>query len=522
MIKDVRVLNKIDHQDILSEEALWFVSELHRQLDNWRKNLLIARRQRKERFQAGYLPDFDASTKDIRDGTWKVADIPEDMQKRVVEITGPVDRKMVINALNSGADCFMADFEDSNSPTWENCINGQINLRDAVNGSISLKTGRKTYQLKDETAKLMVRPRGLHMVEPNLEIDGEPVSASLFDFGLFFYHNIAELFERGETPAFYLPKLESAQEAAWWRDVFTLAEHLLSIPLGTIRATVLIETLPAAFQMDEILYQLRGYSAGLNAGRWDYIFSAIKTLGHNPEYIFPNRSEVIMETHMMKSYAQLLIETCHRRGIHAMGGMSAYIPRKDHEYKNQDALAKVAKDKRNEAILGHDGTWVAHPGLIDIARKEFNELFLSRPNQIERQTDYQIKQKDLLQVPRGNITYEELCNNVRVCLQYMSHWVTGTGCVPINYLMEDLATAEISRTQVAQWLKHEISFSDGDGVVDEALLAIVLDQETTNLKDELYSEPKIIDLVSDRFLWLINNDIDFMSNFLYEDLNAQN
>lgn len=510
-------MNK-EYADILTPDAHKFLYELHCAFQKRIRSQLSARKAQKVEFQAGELPDFIKATEEIRDTEWKVAPIPADMQRRVVEITGPVDRKMVINALNSGADCFMADFEDSNSPTWHNCMQGQINLRDAVNRTISLETPKKTYKLNNKIAKLMVRPRGWHLREKHCICDGEVMSASLFDFGLFFYHNAETMIERGETPAFYLPKIEHYMEARLWADVFKFAEEWFDLPYGSIRATVLIETLPVAFQMNEILWELKDYSAGLNAGRWDYIFSAIKTLGNDSRYIFPNRSEVTMDKHMMMSYAKLLVETCHKRGVHGMGGMSAYIPRKDDAEKNNQALNKVKQDKLAEASLGHDGTWVAHPGLLDIARNAFEVVLNGRDNQIDRQLNHEIKQTNLLRVPQGNITYEELCNNVRVSIQYIASWLEGNGCVPLNYLMEDAATAEISRTQVWQWLHHEVNFSDGDGKVDKETVTIVIDQELRKLEEEQYSSAEKLNQATELFSDLVFAETceDFLTLPAYE------
>lgn len=451
-------------EEILSKDALDFLEELQWRFEPFLNEELVRRKSPKATAE-------NLEIKIIEEQGWTVAPIPEDMRNRTVEITGPVDRKMVINALNSGANCFMADFEDSNSPTWENCVYGQVNMRDAVNRTISLKTGKKQYQLNDNIAKLMVRPRGLHLKEKNVIINDRYLPAALFDFGLFMFHNAKTLVERGETPAFYLPKLESSHEAAWWEKVISYTEERLGVP-GSVRVTVLIETLPAAFEMQAILYELRNHIAGLNAGRWDYIFSAIKVLGADPNYVFPNRSQVTMKTHMMHSYAQLIVQTCHAHGAQAMGGMAAQIPRKDDMLANQKALAKVRLDKELEARMGYDGTWVAHPGLVEIARERFKTI----QDRGTRESVKNITKEDLLQVPTGSFTYDELYNNVRVSLAYMYNWSAGNGCVAIDYLMEDLATVEISRAQVWQWLYHGVELDGGEGKVDEALVDIVLDQ----------------------------------------------
>lgn len=402
------------------------------------------------------MPDFLAKTEGVRKGSWKIAPVPKDLQDRRVEITGPVDRKMVINALNSGADVFMADFEDSHSPTWEGTINGHINMMDAVRRTISFTSPEgKNYALKEKTATLFVRPRGWHLVEKNVEIDGEPVSGSFFDFGLYFSHNAKELIERGTGPYFYLPKMESHLEARLWNDVFNFAQDELKVPRGTIKATVLIETILAAFEMDEILYELRDHSAGLNCGRWDYIFSFIKKFRNKPDFVVPDRATVTMNEHFLKSYCELLVQTCHKRGAHAMGGMAAQIPIKNDPEANAAAMDRVVKDKQREVKLGHDGTWVAHPGLVQIARDAFTSGGVTGPNQLHvTRDDVKITASDLLKVPKGEITDAGLRTNIRVGVQYLEAWLRGSGCVPLYNLMEDAATAEISRAQIWQWIKH--------------------------------------------------------------------
>jgi len=447
---------------ILTGDAASFLQQLTREFRGRLKELLDSRRQRQTFYDEGYLPNFDIETKAIRDSSWTVAKIPECLLDRRVEITGPAgDRKMVINALNSGANVFMADFEDSLSPAWENILRGQINLKHVVDRSISFRHPKKGfYQLNKNIATLFVRPRGLHMKESHFKVDGLSIPASLFDFGLFMFHNAKTMSANGSGPYFYLPKIEHYQEAAWWNDVFNWAQDYLEISRGTIRATVLIETLPAAFQMNEILWELKDHSAGLNCGRWDYIFSCIKTLRNHSDSVFPDRSQVTMNTHFMKSYAQLLVQTCHRRGVHAMGGMAAQIPIRGDEEANSMALEKVRQDKLREAQMGHDGTWVAHPGLIETARDVFDEI-MPEPNQINNTPhSHLISQDDLIKIPSGTVTTEGLSKNIKVSIQYMAAWLAGNGCVPLDNLMEDAATAEISRVQIWQWLKNHAMLDD--------------------------------------------------------------
>src|SRR5580698_123971 len=447
--------------EILTPQAVEFLGALARNFENRRTELLRARTDRQKTFDEGALPDFLPETASVREADWTVAPIPKDLLDRRVEITGPVDRKMVINALNSGANVFMADFEDSNTPTWANVVEGQINLRDAVNRSIRLVSPEgKKYELTEKTATLMVRPRGWHLVEKHVLVDSQPISASLFDFGLFFFHNAGQLLKRGTGPYFYLPKMESHLEARLWNDIFVFAQEQLSIPKGTIRATVLIETILAAFEMDEILWELREHSAGLNCGRWDYIFSFIKKFRKRPEFVLPNRALVTMDRHFLNSYVQLLIKTCHRRGIHAMGGMAAQIPIKNDPAANEQALEKVRQDKLREVRAGHDGTWVAHPGLVPVA-KEIFDAHMPGPNQLQVRPGTHVTAADLLTVPDGEITEAGLRWNIDVGIQYLEAWLRGSGCVPIYNLMEDAATAEICRAQVWQWVKHGARLSDG-------------------------------------------------------------
>jgi malate synthase len=452
----------MSQSEVLTPEAVNFIEDLHRRFNSTRLECLARREVRQAEIDAGQYPDFLPATAAVRQAEWTVAPIPPDLHDRRVEITGPVDRKMVINALNSGASVFMADFEDANSPTWTNNIEGQINLRDAIRRTISFDAPNgKHYELNEKTATLLVRPRGWHLVEKHVSVDDEPMSASLFDFGLYFFHNHEALKAAGTGPYFYLPKMESHLEARLWNDVFNHAQDALGVPRGTIRATVLIETILAAFEMDEILHELRDHSAGLNCGRWDYIFSFIKRFRNRPEFVLPDRAQVTMTSHFLDSYVKLLIQTCHRRGIHAMGGMAAQIPIRNDEAANAAALEKVRLDKLREVKAGHDGTWVAHPGLIPIAKGVFDE-HMSGANQISRRRDdVQVTAADLLRVPNGDTTEQGLRINIDVGVQYLEAWLAGNGCVPIYNLMEDAATAEISRTQVWQWVKHGARLNDG-------------------------------------------------------------
>ncbi|MGE5815936.1 MAG: malate synthase A [Acidobacteriota bacterium] len=464
--------------DVLTPPAVAFLERLSRTFEPERRKLLARREARQKELNAGVVPDFLWRTRSIREADWLVAPIPADLEDRRVEITGPVDRKMIINALNSGANVFMADFEDSNSPTWKNTLEGQVNLRDAVNATIGFTSPEgKRYELGPRPATLMVRPRGWHLHERHFLVDGEPISASLFDFGLFFFHNAKRLVERGTGPYFYLPKLESHLEAQLWNAVFCFAQERLGLPRGTIRATVLIETILAAFEMDEILYELRDHSAGLNCGRWDYIFSFIKKFRNHPSFVLPDRATVTMDQHFLKSYVDLLIQTCHRRGIHAMGGMAAQIPIKDDPAANEAALDKVRRDKVREVLAGHDGTWVAHPGLVPLAKEVF-DTHMPEPNQIRQpRPPVSVHARDLLDVPRGEITQKGLRWNIDVGLQYMSSWLDGQGCVPIYHLMEDAATAEICRTQVWQWLRHGAKFADGRPIEPAYVRSVIHEQK---------------------------------------------
>ncbi|MCZ6613964.1 MAG: malate synthase A [Thaumarchaeota archaeon] len=456
---------------ILNSEALDFIVALHRKFDRTRKDLLARRVIVQAEIDAGKLPEMSEDDQSVADQSWSVASSPDDLQDRRVEITGPVDRKMMINALNSGACAFMADLEDSLSPSWANVVKGQKNLMDAVRRTISFESAEgKSYKLKENIATLLVRPRGWHLEEKHLTVDGAPVSASLFDFGLYFFHNAKELIQRGTGPYFYLAKLENYYEARLWNDVFNLSQDLLGIPRGTIRATVLIETILAALQMDQILYELRTHSAGLNAGRWDYIFSVIKKFRNNPDFVLPDRAQILMTVPFMRSYTEALVKTCHKRGAHAIGGMAAFVPsRKDPEI-NAVALEKVRDDKEREASEGFDGTWVAHPDLVPVARDVFDKFIGDRQNQKDRlREEVSIRQAEILnvKVPGGNVTQQGLQNNVSVALQYLESWMRGVGAVTIYNLMEDTATAEIARAQLWQWIVHKATLEDGNVVTTE-------------------------------------------------------
>ena len=472
--------------DILTDEACAFVAMLERRFGAERRRLLEARATFQARIDAGENPAFRPDTKAIREGDWTIAGTPADLADRRVEITGPVDRKMIINALNCGASCFMADFEDAASPTWEAMIAGQVNLRDAARRTIALTdpNSGKSYALGDETATLIVRPRGWHLEEAHLLVDGRPVSASLFDFGLYFFHNAAELRARGSGPYFYLPKLEHCEEAALWNAAFVAAQEELGLPIGTIKATVLIETITAAFEMDEILHALKDHIVGLNCGRWDYIFSVIKTFRNRPDWVLPDRGLVTMTQPFMRAYSRLLIKTCHRRGAHAMGGMAAQIPIKGDDAANEEAFGKVRADKEREAGDGHDGTWVAHPGLVPVAREVFDRS-MPQANQVSRQLgNVTVTEADLLAVPEGELTEEGLRNNIRVAIQYIAAWLAGRGAVPLYNLMEDAATAEISRAQLWQCLRHGARMADGR-TVDWAFVDRLVAQEVAALREAL-------------------------------------
>lgn len=472
---------------IFAPELRSLLARLEERFGPRRKQLLRARATYQSRLDTGWRPDFLEETRSVREASWKIASLPSDLLDRRVEITGPVDRKMIINALNSGAKVFMADLEDSNSPTWENVTLGQANLFDAVRRTITFEdeTRGKSYQLNPKTAVLMVRPRGWHLDEKHVTMNGVPISAALFDFATYMFHNAAELLARGSGPYFYLPKLESYLEARLWDEVISFVEAELGIKHGSVKVTVLIETLPAAFQMDEILFELRDHMAGLNCGRWDYIFSFIKCFRTDPDFVLPDRGSVGMDCHFLASYSQLLIKTCHHRGAFAMGGMAAQIPIKADPDRNRAALEKVRIDKHREASRGHDGTWVAHPGLIATAEAEFTKLLGSKLNQLDVQPEHvHVTQKDLLAVPEGEITEAGLRLNLNVGVRYLAAWLGGSGCVPIFDLMEDAATAEISRSQVWQWVRHGSKLSGGRTVTAE-LVRSIQEQELDQIRSEV-------------------------------------
>ena len=476
-----------EYAQILTFDALDFLAKLHRRFDARRRELLERRGARQRELDAGRLLDFLPHTRHIREAAWSVAPVPADLQDRRVEITGPTDRKMVINALNSGANMFMADFEDSSTPTWDNQLQGQINIRDAVRGDIAYTSPEgKHYKLSDKPATLLVRPRGWHLAERHLLVDGEPISGSLFDFGLYFFHNAKERLAKGSGTYFYLPKMESHLEARLWNDVFVFAQQDIGVPQGTVKATVLIETIPAAFEMDEILYELRAHSAGLNCGRWDYIFSCIKKFRSRQGFVLADRAQVTMTAPFMRGYSLLLIKTCHRRGAFAMGGMAAQIPIKNNEKANEEALAKVRADKEREANDGHDGTWVAHPGLVSVAKEAFDKV-MKGPNQLQRQRpDVKAKAADLLDFqPRQPITENGLRININIGIQYLGAWLAGTGCVPIFNLMEDAATAEISRAQIWHWIRSPLGVLDDGRKVTRELFQALLPQELDKVRQLL-------------------------------------
>jgi malate synthase len=472
--------------EILSGEALAFLADLHTQFDARRRELLGVRAERQKRFNAGETPDFLAETKHIRDGDWKVGPIPADLMDRRVEITGPTDRKMVVNALNCGAKVFMTDFEDANSPTWTNCVEGQINLKDRWDGKLDFTdavTG-KAYALKPNPAVLVVRPRGWHLLEEHVTVEGEPMAGGLFDFGLYLFHNAKKAIAAGSGPYYYLPKLESHQEARLWNDVMVHAQGKLGLPVGTIKATVLIETLPAAFEMDEILHELKDHIVGLNCGRWDYIFSFIKKLAKNADYVLPDRAQVTMGKAFLNAYSLMLIKTCHRRGAFAMGGMAAQIPIKNNPEANAAAFAKVKADKEREAGNGHDGTWVAHPDLVPIAMEVFDRMMPGANQLTKLREDVSVTAKDLLEVHDGNRTEAAFRENIRVGVQYMEAWLRGRGAVPIYNMMEDAATAEISRAQIWQFIAYGVELEGGQKVTRD-WFAKVYDEELARVRGEI-------------------------------------
>lgn len=510
---------------ILTPDALQFLARMVERFTPALNDLLKARGVRQDKFDQGAVPDFDPASAGIRESDWRVAAIPEEVQDRRTEITGPVSRKMVINALNSGAQVYMADFEDSTTPTWTNIIEGQINLRDALRRKIDFTSPEgKAYTLNKETAILMVRPRGLHLPEQHLRFAGHPVPGALIDFGLFLFHNHAELARRGSQPYFYLPKLQDHREAAWWEQVMTWSEHRLGLPRGTVRVTILIETLPAVFQMHEILHALKDRILGLNCGRWDYIFSYIKTLRNHPDRILPDRDQINMTVPFLRAYSHLLIHTCHRRGAFAMGGMAAQIPISGDEAANDAALEKVRVDKQREAGDGHDGTWVAHPGLEPLARAEFDQV-LTGPNQIDRPLEeLDVSAAILVQPSEGSITERGVRENIRVAIQYLAAWLQGNGCVPINHLMEDAATAEISRAQLWQWVRHGASLDDGRKVSSEWLDPLFEEESeplkaaagngqiqainrATVLLQEMTRNPELVEFLTLPAYWQLNDQL---------------
>jgi len=485
-------------EKVLTKEAVAFVADLQRKFNARREELLALRVERQKRLDAGEKPDFLPETAKIRESDWTVAPLPKDILDRRVEITGPVDRKMIINALNCGANVFMADFEDASTPTWANMIEGQYNLADAVRRQIDYvdPVSGKSYKLNEKTAVLFVRPRGWHLLEKHMTVDGKPMSGSLFDFGLYFFHNAKEALSRGTGPYFYLPKMESHLEARLWNDVFVAAQDALGVPQKSIKATVLIETIVATFEMDEILWELKDHSAGLNCGRWDYIFSFIKKFREQEWAVLPDRGTVGMTSHFLRSYSQLVIKTCHRREVHAMGGMAAQIPIKNDPKANDEAMARVHADKKREAGDGHDGTWVAHPGLVPIAKAEFDAV-MKEPNQIARKRqDVHVTAADLIQIPTGPKTEAGLRQNVAVGIGYVEAWLRGIGCVPLFNLMEDAATAEISRAQVWQWVRHNQKLDDGRAITKDLVRQIVReenDKVKAQIGEEAYNKGRYED-----------------------------
>ena len=519
----VQVLGRVTSQyaAILSDEALAFVVKLHRAFEPRRQQLLAARVERTKRLDAGERPDFLPETKAIREGDWKIAPIPKALECRRVEITGPVDAKMVINAFNSGADSYMTDFEDSNSPVWDNLIQGQINLHKAIRRTLSFGRAGKTYKLNDEVATLQVRPRGWHLDEKHVLIDGARVSGGIFDFALFFFHNAKEQIERGAGPYFYLPKIESHLEARLWNDIFVMAQNELGLPQGTIKATVLIETILAAFEMDEILYELREHSAGLNAGRWDYIFSCIKKFKMDRNFCLADRVKVTMRAPFMRAYALLLLKICHQRGAPAIGGMSALIPIKNDPEKNAIAMAGIITDKRRDANDGYDGGWVAHPGLVEVAMKEFVDVLGDRPNQIDRQKPYtSVTAPQLLEFgPEAPITEAGLRMNINVGIYYLGSWLAGNGCVPIYNLMEDAATAEISRSQVWQWIRSPKGVLEDGRKISAEMVRKMVAEELAGIKDAGY-QGTTIDRAAQIFEQMSTQEsfAEFLTLPLYEEL----
>ena len=486
-MSEIQITEHPRRDQVFTPDATDFITDLVREFRDERNELLDARKVRQADFESGLRPDFLEATKSIREDNWQVSPPPEEIADRRVEITGPTERKMMINALNSGARVFMADCEDSSTPTWENVLEGQINIRDAFRRELALETGEKKYRLNEEIATLFIRPRGWHLSEKNVVIDGLAAPASLIDFGLVIFHNAQSVIQKGTGPYFYLPKLESHKEARLWNKVFCYAQETLGIPHGSIRATVLIETILAAFEMDEILYELKDHSAGLNAGRWDYIFSVAKKFSSDSAFVLPDRSDVTMTVPFMRAYTELMVATCHKRGAHAIGGMSAFIPNRRDPEVTEEALEKVAADKSREATDGCDGTWVAHPDLVEIAIEEFNKVLQNKPNQIDRlREDVSVSAQDLLSIDQtgGAITLEGLRINVEIGLRYIASWLAGTGAAAINNLMEDAATAEISRAQVWQWVKHKKDLDNGQTVTTD-LVKTIIQQEIAAIEEDM-------------------------------------
>jgi len=507
---------------ILTAEALALVAKLHRAFEPRRKELLAKRVERARKLDAGARPDFLAETRQVREASWTIAPIPSDLQCRRVEITGPAERKMIINALNSGADAYMTDFEDSNTPNWDNQVTGQINVIDAIRRSISLEQGGKSYRLNEKIATLVVRPRGWHLDEKHVTVDGARVSGGIFDFALFMFHNAKELLARGSGPYFYLPKIESHLEARLWNEIFMLTQNELGLPQGTIKATVLIETILAAFEMDEILYELREHSAGLNAGRWDYIFSCIKKFKVDRNFCLANRPLVTMTAPFMRAYALLLLKTCHKRDAPAIGGMSALIPIKNDPEANEKALAGVRSDKARDAADGYDGGWVAHPGLVSVAMEEFVKVLGARPNQIDKKRDdVHVTATDLTTFqPESPITEAGLRMNINVGIHYLGSWLAGNGCVPIHNLMEDAATAEISRSQVWQWIRSPKGKIEGGRNVDAALVRALIPQELAKVKQTVGATAPTYDRAAQIFerMTTAEDFLEFLTLPLYEEL----
>lgn len=507
---------------VLTEAAVAFLIDLENEF-GWRRGQLLARRQERQRLlEEGQRPDFLDATSYVREGDWRIPAVHPDLADRRVEITGPVDRKMMINALNSGARVFMADFEDATSPTWENLLHGHVNLVEAYNGTLQLETEDKRYELDDEVATLVVRPRGWHLEEKHFLVDGRPMSASLFDFGLYMFHGGRAALANGTGPFLYLPKLESHLEARLWNDVFVWAQDRLGIERGTIKATVLIENILAAFEMDEILYELREHAAGLNAGRWDYIFSVIKKFRNDPGFVLPDRSQVTMTVPFMHAYTELMVKTCHRRGAHAIGGMAAFIPNRRDPDVTEKAVAAVTADKKREAEAGCDGTWVAHPDLVPVAREQFDTVLGDRPNQVERQRDdVQVTADDLLDLDfPGDVTLDGVRTNVSVGIQYLAAWLSGTGAAAIDNLMEDVATAEISRSQIWQWVHHGVTTSEGTRVT-ESLVRSTAGTEVSRLESAGYPDPEALHAARKVFeeVALSDDFVDFLTLSAYDHIN---